>query len=224
MANILANLFAKNPLSGVCEQMDRVVICAEGLLPLIDALIANDQEEVRKQAKHISQLERAADDQKNEVRSHIPPRLFLPVARRDLLRLIAHIDSMADSTEDVGVLLSLRAMEVPEPMKAPLRLYAEKAVASAYAARDLVKQIDGLLAAGFKGRAASRAKESIVALSLQEHETDKLQDQLAKLVFQMEKELSPVAIMMWMKILREIGDIANHAENVGDQFRLFIAK
>jgi uncharacterized protein Yka (UPF0111/DUF47 family) len=28
---------------------------------------------------------------------------------------------------------------------------------------------------------------------------------------------------MWTKLLNKIGDIANHAENVGDQFRLFVA-
>ena len=44
------------------------------------------------------------------------------------------------------------------------------------------------------------------------------------MVIQMESELPPVAVMMWLKILRELGDMANHAENVGDQFRLFLAR
>ena len=45
----------------------------------------------------------------------------------------------------------------------------------------------------------------------------------AKTLFRSEGELSPVAIFMWTKLLNKIGDIANHAENVGDQFRLFVA-
>ena len=43
------------------------------------------------------------------------------------------------------------------------------------------------------------------------------------MIFKAEKELSPVAVFMWMKLLNKLGDIANHAENVGDQYRLFIA-
>jgi uncharacterized protein Yka (UPF0111/DUF47 family) len=30
-------------------------------------------------------------------------------------------------------------------------------------------------------------------------------------------------VFMWTKVLNKIGDMANHAENVGDQFRLFVA-
>ncbi|MDH5491525.1 MAG: DUF47 family protein, partial [Myxococcales bacterium] len=56
-----------------------------------------------------------------------------------------------------------------------------------------------------------------------EHEADKLQDQCAKLLFRAEDEMPPTAIFMWTKVLNKIGDMANHAENVGDQFRLFIA-
>jgi len=36
-------------------------------------------------------------------------------------------------------------------------------------------------------------------------------------VFLLEKELDPVSVMMWMMILKELGALANHAENAGDQ-------
>ncbi len=64
----------------------------------------------------------------------------------------------------------------------------------------------------------------IQTLAEREHAADKLQDQCAKALFRAESEMAPVALFMWTKVLNKIGDMANHAENVGDQFRLFVAK
>lgn len=220
----LASLFAKNPLAHIRTQMNAVVACAVEVIPLIDALLKDDQEAVQQHAKRISKLEGEADATKNEVRSRVPHRLFLPVARRDLLRLVSQIDSIADSAEDVAVLLSMRRMQVPASMHAPLLLFRDRVLACVHSAEELVGTLDALLAAGFRGKPAERARELIQKISREEHESDKFQDQLAKMVIQMESELPPVAVMMWLKILRELGDMANHAENVGDQFRLFLAR
>jgi uncharacterized protein Yka (UPF0111/DUF47 family) len=60
-------------------------------------------------------------------------------------------------------------------------------------------------------------------LNRAEHEADKIQDRCAKVLFKEEDKMAPAAVFMWTKVLNKIGDMANHAENVGDQFRLFVA-
>ncbi|MCA9600531.1 MAG: TIGR00153 family protein [Polyangiales bacterium] len=220
----LAKLFARSPLKSVVQQMDAVVECAHAVGPLLDALVAGDQGQVTTAAKVISKLEGAADDAKNEFRAHMPHRLMLPVARRDVLRLVSQIDAIADSAEDLAVLLTMRKMDVPDGMKAPLLLFRDRVLTCVHTARELVHMLDDLLAAGFRGHAAEAAHALIERLAREEHDTDKLQDQLAKIVMQLENDMAPVAVMMWLKILKELGDMANHAENVGDQFRLFLAR
>lgn len=220
----LANLLVRNPLPGIGPLMDRVVECAAEVEPLIEKLVAGDQDAVVKQAKRISQLEGAADEAKNAVRANMPIRLFLPVDRRDVLKLLSQIDAIADSAEDVGVLLTLRPMTVPVEMKTLLRLYVERVMHCVRTAAELVGMMDTLLAAGFGGKPVEEARKVIEEIAREEHESDKVQDQLAKLVFQLEDRMSPVAVFMWLKVLNEIGDMANHAENVADQFRLFIAR
>jgi len=219
----LAHLLVKSPFPRITAMMERVVACSDGVPPLLDHLVDGDQAAVVIQAKRISQLEREADTAKNEIRSHMPLRLFLPVDRRDVLRLLSHIDAIADSAEDVGVLLTHRKLEVPEEMKTLLKLYAGRAVDTVHSAADLVTMLDSLMATSFSGKAAEQAKAQIDEIARKEHEADKLQDQLVKLVFHAEERLSAVEFYQWMKVLDEIGDMANHAENVGDQFRLFIA-
>jgi hypothetical protein len=44
----------------------------------------------------------------------------------------------------------------------------------------------------------------------------------AQKMFSLEDQLDPVSVMMWMNIFRELGNLANHAENTGDQLRIML--
>ncbi len=220
----LANLLVKSPLPKVEEAMTAVLRCSEEVPALIDALIAGDQVLVEQLAKKISVLEGEADTVKNRVRSNMPLRLFLPVDRRDLLRLISEVDAIADCAEDLGVLLTIRPLEVPEEMKTLLGLLTERVMDCVVSSAELVGSLGTLLESSFGGQAAERALAQADEVGRKEHEADKLQDQCAKVLFQSEDQMSPIAVMMWTKVLNKLGDLANHAENVGDVFRLFVAR
>lgn len=219
----LANLLVRSPLPRVGELMDAVIVASEQVPKLIDHLIEGDQASVEQLAKQISTLEGKADDAKDSVRSKMPMRLFLPVDRRDVLKLISQIDAVADCAEDIGVLLTLRPLTVPEDMKTPLKLLVDRVMDVVRESAKLVEMMDDLIESGFSGRPAENVLAEASALNRKEHEADKLQDQCARLLFKSEDQMSAVAIFMWTKVLNKIGDMANHAENIGDQFRLFVA-
>ncbi|MFW5924690.1 MAG: TIGR00153 family protein [Myxococcota bacterium] len=220
----LASLLVRSPLPRVGELMVRVVECAEKVPEIVARVSEGNHPALIELAKQTSILEGKADDAKNDVRQHMPTRLFLPVDRRDVLRLISEIDAIADAAEDVGVLVTLRPLDVPEEMQTLLKLFVERVVDTVKSAGALVGMIDDLLESGFGGKAAERVRAAIDEVHRKEHEADKLQDQCAKVLFKLEDQMSPVALFMWTKVLNKIGDMANHAENVGDQFRLFIAR
>ncbi len=220
----LVHLLAKSPLPRVEEQMQAVLRCASMVPQLVEKLKEGDQEAIVELAKETSRLESLADDVKSAVREHMPIKLFLPVDRRDVLRLVSEVDAIADCAEDVGVLLTLRPLELPEGMAPLLEAFVQRVMETVEAAAKLADTIDDLIAAGFAGRPAERARVLIDEVHRREHEADKLQDQCAKVLFASEERLSPVAIFMWTKVLNKIGDMANHAENVGEQFRLFLAR
>ncbi len=219
----LANLLVRSPLPRIGELMDAVLATSKEVPQLIDYLIEGDQAAIDRLAKEISHLEGKADDAKDSVRSKMPMRLFLPVDRRDVLKLISQIDAVADCAEDVGVLLTLRHLDVPEEMKTPLREFVERVVEVVQQSAKLVDMMDELLEAGFAGRPAENALAQAAVLNRMEHEADKLQDRCAKVLFKSEDQMPPVMVFMWTKVLNKIGDMANHAENIGDQFRLFVA-
>jgi hypothetical protein len=218
------SLLVRSPLPRVGELMSAVQRCAGKVPELVDKLAEGNQDAVLELAKQTSILEGEADAAKNMVRYSMPIRILLPVDRRDLLRLLSEIDAIADCAEDVGVLLTIRPLDLPEEMQTVVRLFVERVMETVDAAAKLVSTIEDLLASAFSGGSADEARRLIDELHRREHEADKLQDQCAKVLFKQEEHMSPVALFMWTKVLNKIGDMANHAENVGDQFRLFIAR
>ena len=219
----LANLLARNPLPKVGDLMNEVIRTSDKVRELIELLSAGDQAGVERVAKEISTLEGKADDAKNAARSKMPVRLLMPVDRRDVLKLISQIDAVADCAEDVGVLLTIRPLTVPEDMKPVLELFVDRVLETIREASKLVDLIDDLVESGFSGPPAEQVLEQAAILGRAEHEADKIQDQCAKVLFSEEESMAPAALFMWTKVLNKIGDMANHAENVGDQFRLFVA-
>lgn len=203
--------------------MEAVEACVRRLPELIELLIAEDAAGLERAAREVSVLEGDADRSKNELRTRVPVRLFLPVDRRDFLRLIREIDAVANSVEDVGVLVTLRPYPVPEELKPLLREFVERVMVVVASAAELVDMMDELMSAGFAGKSAELALAKADEIGRLEHEADKLQDVCAKALFRAEDSISPVSIFMWTKVLNKIGSIANHAENIGDQFRLFVA-
>lgn len=219
----LANLLARNPLPKVSELMTQVTETSSRVRELIELLEKGDQTGVERVAKEISVLEGKADDAKNAARSKMPVRLFMPVDRRDVLKLISEIDAIADCAEDVGVLLTIRPLSVPEGMQAILTLFVERVLETIPEASKLIDLIDDLVESGFAGPPAEQVLQQAAILGRAEHEADKIQDRCAKILFKAEDTMPPAALFMWTKVLNKIGDMANHAEKVGDQFRLFVA-
>ncbi|MEZ6185164.1 MAG: TIGR00153 family protein [Planctomycetota bacterium] len=217
-------LGGRSPLPRAGRLMTRVTECTDRVPELIERLLEGDQEKVVALAKEISRLEGKADETKNDIRAHLPAKLFLPVDRRDVLRLIGQIDAIADCAEDVAVLLTWRPMETPEPLRPLLRIYVERVLDTVATAKELVDLLDPLMEVGFGGKVVDRIGQQIDEVARKEHEADKVQDQICKTLFSLENELPPVGVFMWTKVLFAIGDMANHAENVGDAVRLIVAR
>ncbi|MEM9069337.1 MAG: TIGR00153 family protein [Myxococcota bacterium] len=220
----LANLLVKSPLPRISELMTAVRATADKVPVIIEHLQDGDQAGVDRLAKETSILEGAADEVKNLARTEMPASIFLPIDRRDVLKLISEIDAIADCAEDVGVLLTLRPLTVPDEMKDVLDEFVQKVMATLEVSGRLAATMERLVKASFGGPTAEEVLELVDELGRREHEADKVQDQCAKALFRAEDEMSPVALFMWTKVLNKLGDMANHAENMGDQFRLFVAK
>ncbi|MGQ9672528.1 MAG: TIGR00153 family protein [Candidatus Aminicenantales bacterium] len=221
---ILTKLFGKSPFEPLYEHMLKVNECVNLVKPLMEALLADDHKQVSEIAGKIFKAEHEADMVKKEIRNNLPKSIFLPVDRGDMLNFLREQDKIADSAEDLAVLITLRKMSVPEELRENLRILVEKVLLTCETAMKVSSEIKLLAETSFGGAEAEKVMETIEALKLDEFEADKAQMKLARKMFSIETKLDPVSIFMWMQIFRELGSLANHAENLGDHLRMMLHK
>lgn len=222
--NPLANLFGRSPFKPLQSHMTAAVDCAREIPALFDALIAGDQKKVQTIKEQIFEREEEADKIKNEMRSHLPKSLFMPVDRRDLLEVLQMQDSIADTAQDIAGLLVERQMEVPEFLQAPLKELAKRCIDACDQAKKIIGEMDELLEMGFRGREASKVEAMVGELNKIEDDTDHMGLELTRTLFKHEDEIKPVSVMFWYQLIQWIGDLADYSEKVGDRLRLLIAR
>ncbi len=224
MVRSILGLFAESPFEPLRELAHKVRDTTRELPALFDAVFEGDYERVQTKSEEISRLEHEADQVKDQVRDRLPKTIFLPVDRRDLLDVIALLDAVADYTEDVGIMVTMREMEPHEEIAEETQTLVERVLDVIDQAVDIIESLPSLIEAGFEGPEAQRVKEMIDELNRLEHEADVTQDEISRILFEIEDDIKPASLFMWNKIVNKLGDVANRAETMGSRLRLFIAQ
>ncbi len=222
--NPIAGLFGRSPFGPTQEHMKAVMQCVEEVVPLFEALLAGDFEQVEARKQTISEFEHQADGIKNQIRAHLPKSLFMPIDRRDLLDLLHAQDSIADTAQDVAGLVCLKQLEVPASFRELLMAFVQRNVDATFVCGKLIGLLDELLELGFRGREVDQVEPLVGELSAIESETDVQGDKLTRLLFQHEEQMSSGTFFLWYELFQKLGDIADYAEDVGDRLRLLVAR
>lgn len=220
---MLWNLISKNPFGSLKRHMEKTLLCVEKTKEIFDAVFAGDNEKVKHLAKEISQIEHECDLIKRELRTEVARSIFLPIDRRDLLQVLSNMDAIADSAEDVGVLLTMRWMTLPEALRPNFDLFLTRTIAVVTESATVIFALDRLLEAGFSGPDAEEVMSRIDHIDRLEHEADKAQDQLGKKFFEHEEEFSAAALIMWIKIIERVGHLSDCSERMMNHIRLMLS-
>ncbi len=218
-------LFRRSPFEPLEEMMGKVRECAQGIGPLFEALLAEDRDGIMRLKKEISHLEFEADKIKDSIRSSLPRSIFLSVAREDILHILANEDSVADASEDVAVLMSLKdEIKVIDELKEPVRELVRQVLTVVDMAYDVINELPVLSDTSFGGPEAQKVITMIDKVCDMEHHSDDTQKALARIILNNEERFSPGDLWVWLNIIRKTGDIANYAEKVCNQVRLLLSK
>jgi hypothetical protein len=217
-------LFGKSPFEPLAKHGQAVNEVIGEIRPLVEALLAQDWTGAKAVADRISRMEHQADQLKAEIRDHLPRSLFLPVDRGDLLRLLKEQDSMADSVEDLAVLITMRETQVPDALKPRMRELVEEAIGAARTWLTVSELLPHLQETAFTGPEVKKVLDLIHKVGEQEWRTDQLGAQLGRETVLLEEELGAVSLTFIMRIGQKLSDVANHAETSGDMVRLMLAK
>jgi len=220
--SVMGNLFGRSPIRPMQEHMRASVLCAQEILPLFEEMVAGDLSAIRARRQQIDRLEHEADRIKNEIRSHLPKRMFLAVERRDMLEILDFQDSIADVAQDIAGLVDQRQMTIPEPLVEPLLDLVRAVIGACEQAERIVQDLDELVETGFGRHEVARVEEMLNELARLESETDDLASKALRALFELEEELG-VGTVFWYQLIGWIADMADFAERVGNRIRLLIA-
>ncbi|MCY1544656.1 hypothetical protein D9M68_805550 [compost metagenome] len=169
-------------------------------------------------------MEGEADKLKKSVRLHLPKSLFLPVPRSDLLELLSVQDKVANRAKDIAGLMLGREMAIPQGLQPLMRAFVLRTVDASAQALKAMNELDELLETGFGGREAALVESMVEELESIEQDTDRMQVEVRRALFKLEKELPPVDVMFLYKIIEWIGDVADRAERVGNRLEQLLAR
>jgi predicted phosphate transport protein (TIGR00153 family) len=220
--SLIRSLFGRSPIRAMQQHMKAAVACAREVLRLVEAMAAGDAAAIAERRTEISRLEHAADEIKNEIRSHLPRRFFMAVSRRDMLEILDHQDSIADRAQDIADLAEIRTMTIPEPMCEPMLELVRRVIAACEQAERVISRLDELVETGFSEREVARVEEMINAVNREESETDAVAERCLRTLFEIEDQLG-VSTLFWYRIIQWIAEMADYAERVGNRLRLLIA-
>ena len=87
-----------------------------------------------------------------------------------------------------------------------------------------MKELVELFHSGFSGSEIDLITGMLAELNDVEHETDVLQGKLRDAFFSIEKDLNPVDVMFFYRMIEWIGEIADNSQSVGNRLLYLIAK
>ena len=222
--SFFGQIFAKSPISPIQNHM-KIACSAAALLPdYFDAVFKLDWELAKSRGAEIQRLEEKADVIKREIRAGLSRSLFMPVSRVDLLELLKSQDKIPNRAKDIVGLSMGREMEFPAELGPLMREFVQTSVRTAEMAMHALDELDQLFESGFGDVVINLIADMITKLNTIEHEADLLQRDVQNKLYALEKNINPVDVMFFYRIIEWIGDIADNAQSVGNRMLNLIAK
>ena len=224
MANPIFGLFRPSPLEPIQAHMEAVKNTVLLLEPFFLEVMANHWTAATELQGDIVAHEHKADALKWDVRKHLPKGLFLPVSRGDLLQMLAVQDLIANKAKDVSGLVLGRQMILPTPICDEFMFLVKRSTAAVEQADAAIHELDELLETGFRGNEVDLVENMIQELGHIEKDTDTIQITVRQALRSIEGNLNPVDVIFLYKIIEFTGEIADHAEQVGNSLLQLLAQ
>ena len=222
--NPFVSLFGRSPIGPMQQHIAKAHECAANLVPFFEAVITQDWAEVARVQQDMVRLEKEADKLKKSVRLNLPKSLFLPVPRSDLLELLSVQDKVANKAKDIAGLMLGREMAIPAELQPLIRAFVQRTVDASAQALKAMNELDELLETGFGGREAKLVENLVEELDGIEDDTDRLQIEVRRALFKLEKDMPPVDVMFLYQIIDWVGDVADRAQRVGNRLEQLLAR
>jgi predicted phosphate transport protein (TIGR00153 family) len=217
-------LLRKTPFKPILTHMTIARDCASHILPALEAFIAQDTDTLKELKHTINKLEAEADDQLEEVQSNLPKKIYMPVVREDILVLLQIQESIADRSQDIIGLMVELPLKIPTEMEKPLIRLGKHCIGLCGDALGIIESLEELASAGFDGPQIDKIKKQIADVIKAESDADVVEKEVTHILFTRRNEMDAVDVVFLYQIIQWIDHLADCAEKLAIQSRLFLAK
>jgi len=203
--------------------MREILACTELLIPFFDAVLQSNWEQAKILKLQITTLEEKADELKKNIRLSLPNSLFLPVSRSDLLGLLTAQDKIASKAKHIAQMIISRNMSFPGQVQQDIAVMINKGVQATGIAYKAISELDELVETGFKGKEVKVIENIVIELDNIERDSDDMQTQLRINLFAIEKELDPIDVIFYYKIIDWLAELTDRAQHVGQRLESLLA-
>jgi len=220
----IVDMFRKSPFDLLYKHGQMVTECTRLVKPLFEAIFNGDEAARQDITKRISDAEKQADLFKMEIRRIMPKSVFMPVHREDLLRYLKIQDDLADTVEDIAMMASLKKLTAPPKLREEIIAFLEIVLQVCTLADEATNHLKPLVDAGFKGEEFIEVLELAEKAEVLEHQADEKGLQVARTLMALEDEMKPSDLIIWFRILKYVGKLADYADKTGEWLRNMLAK
>jgi len=222
--SLIGEMFGTSPFAALVAHTKKVHECVLLVKPLLEACIREDYDEIHRLQDQVTRLEYEADQIKHEIREHLPRRYLIPVSREDLEGFLHSQDDIADFAQDFAVILLIRNTRIHPDLQQEFRELLEQVLKVVNSLVVAAEELQTLARSSFKGAEAQKVLAEVSGLGEQEWMADRIQRRVSQHIYRLEKELDPVTIIFYEKMLHSLSQIANAAEKTGELLRAMIVK
>ena len=219
----IGKLFGRSPFHLVQRHMNQVSKCIDRMNDALDAFSAGAFDQLGPLAKEVSKLEHQADQIKDDVRNHLFRRFFMPVDRSQVLEVLSLQDQIADTAEDICVLLTMKQILIHAEFADGFRKFRDLNFKTFQLAVSIIDQLDELVETGFGGAEADKIRTIAHDVAFHEHQVDVVQQELLHKIYAMDDRMSMGEFYLWMQITRTLSVVSNTSENLADRILMTLS-
>ena len=213
----IGKLFGRSPFGRVQEHMAQVATCIAKMSEAIAALAEDRYSDLDQIAADVSHLEHQADQIKDDIRNRLLKRIFMPIDRAEVLEIVSLQDALADTAEDLCVVLTIKRISIPDDIRDDFGEFCNLNVKAFETVATIIDQLDELIESGFGGAEGELVRSLARQVAYTEHQADLVQIRLLKKLYAHDQDMTAGEFHLWMRLTRILGSISNLSENLADR-------
>ena len=224
MRSIL-NIFVDSPLNELREHAEKVIEATDRLSEMLDAYLEGDSEKVESLCQEIDELEHEADKMKQHLRIILPNSVVTKLDKTLLIAFLKLQDGIANLAQDSAHWMTLRSSaDLPEEIKENLRELMKMSMKCIREYEEIIKGLEKIEGTSYSNVEIHRHVDKIPELERMEYEVDVFEIKVLKTIFKHENDISGAGIYHLVRLVDNIGDVADKTANAADIMRRTLLK